>query len=247
MVSQGRWRQAQRFERSFWKREAGRIAAGEIPPLDWYQWRADRLRERLTSMDLGRLHDENSRVLEIGCGPVGVISFLNGAERVGIDPLEPFFGAQEVFAEVRDPGVRYVPGTGEALPFQDDGFDMVISENCIDHVRDVDRTVSEIARVLEPRGLLYLTVNARRFWGAVLHRVLSRLRIDRGHPHTFTPRRLVRLLDRHGFRLVSLERQDYREARRADLRSSSVKEKLKGVAGLSEYLVSTVSRLQPSR
>lgn len=244
MVSRARWEEAQRYERSYWDQQAFEIGEGRISQLDWYEWRANRLRERLRRVGLGALAEGNGRILEIGCGPVGVISFLGSAQSFAVDPLEPFFGSNEVLRELRSEDVEYLPGTGEALPFPDGGFDFVISENCIDHVRAVDVMMREITRVLTPAGILYMTVNARTRWGAMLHRVLSSGRIDRGHPHTFTSDRVTRLLRRHGFSLLSVDVEDYREARRADLRSSSVKPKVKGALGLSEFVVSVLAQAE---
>ncbi|MGB8511147.1 MAG: class I SAM-dependent methyltransferase, partial [Pyrinomonadaceae bacterium] len=55
--------------------------------------------------------------------------------------------------------VSTLAAAGEALPFADESFDVVLCDNVVDHAEDPRRIVSEIARVLAPRGLLYFTVN----------------------------------------------------------------------------------------
>lgn len=51
---------------------------------------------------------------------------------------------------------RFVRGAGESLPFRDATFDLVVSVTVIEHVRDVDRCLAELARVLRPGGSAYI-------------------------------------------------------------------------------------------
>src|SRR5438034_115119 len=149
--------------------------------------------------------------------PVGFVGFFPAAERVAIAPLESYYAANPTLTALRSPSVEYRGGSVEALPFESGRFDLTIIENCIDHVRDVSAGMREIKRVLSRTGALYLTVNCRTAWGFVVHRALSRLRVDAGHPHTFTPRRAAALLRDHGFTPLQFEVGSYAVARREDL------------------------------
>src|SRR6266850_1110016 len=205
MVSPARWHSAQQYERGFWESLASRISAGSVAQLDWYRWRAQQLILRLRSLGLAHLTDGRARVIEVGCGPVGVVGFFPAAERVAIDPLEPYYASNATLTALRSPAVDYRQGSAEALPCESARYDLAIIENCIDHVRDVGAAMRELKRVLTVEGALYLTVNCRTRWGFVVHRALSRLRVDAGHPYTFTPRRAERLLQEHGFRELQWE------------------------------------------
>ena len=100
----------------------------------------------------------------------------------------------------------------------------------------------ELGRVLAPDGVLYLTVNCRSPRGYWMHRLLSRLRIDAGHPHTFTPERAAALMRQHGFTVSKVwSMQDYSNARAADLRSGARKDRLKAYLGVSEFAVALIS------
>ncbi len=241
MVGQLRWKQAQAYERRYWEQYAQRIAEGSIPQMDWYQWRADQLVSRLQALGLGRFTDGTARVVEVGSGPIGIIGFFPAADRAAVDPLEPFYGSNPVLAALRNPAVRYLPGSGEAVPADSQRWDLAIIENCIDHVRDMLAVRHELARLLRPGGLLYLTVNCRTPWGFIVHRVLSRLRLDPGHPHTFTPPRVERFLTGGPFRVLSLETASAAEARRADLQAAEARARLKGVLGISEFIASAIA------
>ena len=242
MVTVGRWRRAQAYERSYWEAQAQAIAAGTISQLDWYRWRADQLVSRLRALGLTNLTMGGARVLEVGCGPIGVAAFFPAIERVAIDPLESFYALDPVLTQLRAPTVQYLEGAGEHLPCPGERYDLAIVENCIDHVRDVQAVRGELLRVLQPDGILYLTVNFRTPWGFLVHRVLSRLNIDRGHPHTFTARRARRLLDGRGFRILSFEAGSTAEARLGDLRSPELRARLKGLLGVSEATASVIAQ-----
>ena len=242
MVSSARWQAAQQYERGFWESVAARIAKGASSQLDWYRWRAEQLALRLRSLGLEQLTEGRARVLEVGSGPVGVAGFFPAAERLAIDPLEPYYSSNATLTALRNPLVDYRLGSAEALPCESARYDLVIIENCIDHVRDVTAAMSELKRALSPSGTLYLTVNCRTKWGFVVHRALSRLRVDAGHPHTFTPNRAQRLLRDNGFTTLQFDVGSYGAALRADLAASERRARLKGLLGISEFVVSAVAQ-----
>ena len=245
MVSSARWQSAQRYERGYWESVAARIADGSSTQLEWYRWRAEQLALRLRSLGLERLTEGRARVLEVGSGPVGVVGFFPATERLAIDPLEPYYSSNATLTALRNPLVAYRQGSAEALPCESARYDLVIIENCIDHVRDVTAAMSELKRALSPSGTLYLTVNCRTKWGFVVHRALSRLRVDAGHPHTFTPNRAERLLRDNGFETLQFEVGSYRAARKADLEAPERRARVKGFLGISEFVVSAVA--QPTK
>jgi SAM-dependent methyltransferase len=245
MVSSARWQSAQRYERGFWESVAARIADGSRSQLEWYAWRAEQLALRLRSLGLERLTNGQARVLEVGSGPVGVVGFFPAVERVAIDPLEPYYSSNATLTALRNRAVDYRQGSAEALPCDSGRYDLAIMENCIDHVRDVTAAMDELKRALNPGGTLYFTVNCRTKWGFILHRVLSRLRVDAGHPHTFTPYRAQKLLRDNGFKTLQFEAGSYEAARRTDLDSPERRARIKGLLGISEFVVSAIA--QPIR
>ncbi|MGH9193600.1 MAG: class I SAM-dependent methyltransferase, partial [Acidimicrobiales bacterium] len=59
----------------------------------------------------------------------------------------------------RGGGVAYARGVGGALPFGSGSFGAVVVCLVLEHVVDLDATLDEIARVLDPRGRLVLFLN----------------------------------------------------------------------------------------
>jgi SAM-dependent methyltransferase len=115
------------------------------------------------------------RVLDAGCGGGGMpLSLAEEADYVvGIDPIERFSDAGTRLG--RERGMRnlqFVLADGMALPFKNASFDLVLSHAVIEHVEEAPRYLRECARVLAPRGHVYLsTAPYLSFAGAHLPRL----------------------------------------------------------------------------
>ena len=104
---------------------------------------------------LGRAHFDGKRLLDIGCGPLGSLAWAdNAAERVGVDPLADRYARLNRHLD----GMIFVQAGSEDIPYGDGHFDVVSIFNALDHVEDVDSSISEAVRVLAPGGDLLLIV-----------------------------------------------------------------------------------------
>lgn len=92
------------------------------------------------------------RFLDVGCGEGRLVRMLaaQGMTGCGIDPTEALIDT----ARQRDPAGDYRVAGGEALPFSDGEFDLVISCLALCDMPDLDAAASEMARVLRPGGRL---------------------------------------------------------------------------------------------
>ena len=93
---------------------------------------------------------ETARVLDDGCGIGTYVARLEPLARqvVGLEyELERAHEAKPLLARP-----YLVGGEGERLPFPDGVFDLVISNEVIEHVRDDAAAVAEMVRVLRPGG-----------------------------------------------------------------------------------------------
>ena len=103
-------------------------------------------------------------LLEVGCGyGMSVVhGRLNrGLNIFGVEPSKNGFeGRYEIAAELlrqnelADEFIRC--GTGEAIPFPDESFDIVFSFQVLEHVINPEQVIRESARVLRPGGVLYI-------------------------------------------------------------------------------------------
>jgi SAM-dependent methyltransferase len=228
-----RWAQAQAYEQAFWQRLGEDMEAGTHERLDWYEWRAGQLRQRLAAVD--DAGPRTGSILEIGSGPIGIVNFLEGESRYAVDPLEHFYRTRPSLVGLRRPGVTYLDGAGEQLPVDDASCSLVIIDNVIDHTYAPRKILDEIKRVLRPEGRMYLSVNVHTPWGARLHDLLAALRIDKGHPYTFTSQTLRQMLAASGFTILGEHVDAYAVARDTDRRSPHLRDRIKGYSGLSEF------------
>jgi ubiquinone/menaquinone biosynthesis C-methylase UbiE len=99
------------------------------------------------------------RVLEVGPGPGELSARIArelGADVVAID-VSP-----RMVELTQARGVDARVGDVQDLPFEDASFDLVAAAWVLFHPQNLDRTLSEIARVLEPGGRLVAATNSER-------------------------------------------------------------------------------------
>ena len=102
------------------------------------------------------------RVLDVGCGGGFLAEEFAalGCQVTGIDPSSASIAAARAHAAGRGLRIDYRVGSGEHLPVPDSAFDIACCCDVLEHVTDVDRVISETARVLKPGGLyLFDTIN----------------------------------------------------------------------------------------
>jgi SAM-dependent methyltransferase len=102
------------------------------------------------------------RLLDLGCGPGNMLDLLTrhgdvyGAD-YSVDALR--------FCREREQR-RLFRADFHGLPVKSECFDLVTCIDVIEHLRDDQRALAEIGRVLRPSGLLVLTVPAfQSLWG----------------------------------------------------------------------------------
>ncbi len=169
-VSPDRWQASQRLELDFWKHWT---KAAPYQNLDIPKYWA----EELARFGCGRELFTGRRVLDIGCGPYGLIHFLdNAAGRVRIDPLLPQYESRMTLSGPQ----LSIAALGERLPLASSSIDIAICFNALDHMRDPAAALDEIQRVLRPGGTLLLMIHTFPAWTRPF------FWIDRLHPHHWT-------------------------------------------------------------
>jgi SAM-dependent methyltransferase len=173
------------------------------------------------------------RILDAGCGGGGMPLSLAEEARsvVGIDPVERFPDAGVRLGRERGvQNLHFAVADGMALPFKDGSFDLVLSHAVIEHVQDALRYLRECARVLTPRGHVYLsTAPYLSFAGAHLPRLRIPVPL-----HLIAGRRIAfgtfRFLARHAawtLKEPAHENSFIRAARRGEVKEDDLLEKVR--------------------
>jgi S-adenosylmethionine-dependent methyltransferase len=132
------------------------LAWGDYQEAPWGRLRLDLIHEVL-----GRhLPSQPRRVLDAGCGlgELAVELARSGSEVVAADASEPMLTEAE--RRAGDSSVRWVAVEVEraAERFADERFDLVLCHNVLGYVADPATTCASLATLLEPGGMLSLTV-----------------------------------------------------------------------------------------
>jgi SAM-dependent methyltransferase len=119
--------------------------------------RASRLNEELATELYGKYIQfvsqsapQTSTLLDVGCGS-GWSSYLLskiGYQVVGIDLNA------EAFECSTNPNLSLVVGSAMNLPFENASFDIVTTNQAIEHIPDPEKAIMEMIRVLKPGGTL---------------------------------------------------------------------------------------------
>lgn len=94
------------------------------------------------------------RVLEVGCGlGTDAVNFARaGAVYTGVDLTEASIALVRRRFEIEGLPAELRVADAEALPFDDESFDMAYSHGVLHHTPDTRRSIDELHRVLRPGG-----------------------------------------------------------------------------------------------
>jgi len=135
------------------------------------QWWSDEVRwvrilKNLASGRLGwfdqALDWRGKDVLDLGCagGFMAEAIARRGARVTGIDPARKAIEVARRHAKEECLSIKYDVGMGESLPYRDEAFDIVVCVDVLEHVSDLAKVITEVSRVLKPRGYFaYDTIN----------------------------------------------------------------------------------------
>jgi SAM-dependent methyltransferase len=103
-------------------------------------------------------YGDSMAVLDFGCGLGEKVRLLR-QEHVKCVGAEVFYSGstwdESALTELIDSGViSPIPADGR-LPFDDSSFDVIVSDEVIEHVEDLHRVATELNRVLRPGGRMY--------------------------------------------------------------------------------------------
>ena len=155
-----------------------------------------------------RIEPLGSRALDIGCGG-GLLAeeFARmGFAVTGLDPSAESLSVARAHAQEQGLTIDYRSGYGDALPFENESFEVVYCCDVLEHIQNWDAVIAEITRVLKPDGLfLYDTINRTLLSKVFLVKMAQEWRFTRFVPpnlHVWEmfikPAELLACFERHG-------------------------------------------------
>jgi SAM-dependent methyltransferase len=130
-----------------------------------------------TALDIGAGAGGNTRVLQAAGWKATALEFSDAGVELA-----------------RERGLDVVQGDARDIPFPDDSFGLAVAYDVLEHIKEDDQVVAEIARVVRPGGRVLIAVPADpRLWSPHDEAI--------GHVRRYTRRELVALFDGPRFRI----------------------------------------------
>lgn len=114
-----------------------------------------------------------------------------------------------------DKNIDYLIGDGCLLPFKDDVFDEIICVDVIEHIKEDEKLINEISRVLKKNGHLTITVPNYNFPFTYdpINYILQRFNMyvpiglwGFGHERLYTENELIKLLRENNFQILYIKK-----------------------------------------
>ena len=144
--------------------------------------------------DFLKVLPSEASVLDVGAGTGMMSEFAHKCrgdlKLVAVDPAEGMLKYAPAYLQT-----HIAPA--EALPFEDDSFDMLLMGESLHHFRDIELSLQEVKRVLKKDGKLFIyDFDVSTFRGNAICKIEKLL----GEPaHFYEPNALKKILEGYGF------------------------------------------------
>lgn len=152
---------------------------------------------------------EYKKLLDIGCGTGYLIDMLSKeyeAEFTGLD-LSPEMIKQANSKNIKN--AKFVEGRSDAIPFDDNTFNIVTCSQSFHHYPDTDKAMQEAKRVLKPGGLYILSdtgVGPFKMLGVKIDDFIYRHFSNTGDCNVSYMEKTIKDMERNGFMIVKAEK-----------------------------------------
>lgn len=154
-------------------------------------------------------------IVDLGCGDGKFALFTFGRKQIEVGLDEK--GKEVVEAEKSGAYKKVVVADGTDMPFADGSFGSVVANSVLEHVEDLDKVLTEVARIL-PRGGIFVStvptplVSNYQFWGRFIPGYTEFKRRLWRHINYFGRGQWQKRLERAEFKVVSVRRTNSKSA-----------------------------------
>lgn len=153
-----------------------------------------------TRFEIAKKYIKNGKVLDIGASTGAMLDLFreDGFETWGVEPSESNKIAKKK-------GHKIINEYFEKTNLPKNYFDLVIMNHTLEHVKDAEKVVAKIYKILKPRGILLVDVpNA----GGIASKILQDkwpYKLPKEHVSQFTKRSLQKLFKKNNFEVIHFE------------------------------------------
>ena len=197
MLKRFRWQIAQFVELKWWKRYL------KTQSVDAYlEWKRNYWKQFLVDIHFEEIKEwqKEDQMLDMGCGPAGIFSIFSNRTIIAVDPLLDAYENELMhFEKANYPQVLFYQDTIEDF-VSDKVFDIVFCLNCINHVIDIGKAMSNLNQLSSQDAILIISTDAHRF--NLLKFIFSCIPGDILHPHQYTQSEYLQIFEASGFKLL---------------------------------------------
>ena len=205
-INEKRWNLAQSSEEKYWEQFTTKSLLEYLEKE--YKKDLDKLLKRLRKFIT---INKNTKILQIGCGPLDIINYFRKGKTYSIDPLAEFYKKR---FKINYKSTHLKKASGEQIPYEDNYFDLVILNNVLDHTKNPEKVLSEIFRVLKKEGILHLEIQIyqeiflilSKIWGP-LKKLFTKEMFNIHHPHMFLSKDVEKIISQK-FIILDKEYED---------------------------------------
>ncbi|MAH03306.1 hypothetical protein CMI39_00790 [Candidatus Pacearchaeota archaeon] len=205
-INENRWNIAQESEKRYWEQFKTKSLLEYLEK----EYKKD-LDILLKKLEKTIKINKNTKILQIGCGPLDIINYFKKGKTYSIDPLANFY-KKRFKIDYKSTHLKEAPG--EQIPYKDNYFDLVIINNVLDHTKDPEKVLSETYRVLKKDGILHLEIQIyqkiflllTKIWGP-LKKLFTREMFNIHHPHMFLSYDVEKIISKK-FIVINKEYED---------------------------------------
>lgn len=169
----------------------------------YYEWKHDYWTNYLSKLKTP-LPPKQTRILDAGCGPAGIFTILKDHRVTAVDPLLDQYDERLSQFDKKDyPYVEFINGPLERLP-QEQKYDMIFCLNAINHVSNIQSSLSNLFNAAKPGCPLILSTDAHN--SGFLKKCFQFLPGDILHPHQYDIDEYKGFVNNAGFQIRSAEK-----------------------------------------
>lgn len=154
--------------------------------------------------------NQDDKFLDIGAGGMAYLvieASKEGCRSFGVDLSEEAMKKSRYFADHNGNSnlCSFITCSADALPLKENTFSKISSIAVLEHLSDDHRAISEIARILKPRGRIFITVpNRYQHIPWVFRGYLKWADKITGHLRRYEAKQLIKEFEKHHFVLEKL-------------------------------------------